>query len=74
MVFTLARETGWAESFIVWKLPLVRALEYYHAALWAAGAWTVKRGKSVSEQVANIEAMVDKLASFENPDESDDCF
>lgn len=41
----LARETGWKERFIVWELPLSRALGYYHAALRAEGAWTVAPAK-----------------------------
>lgn len=42
MVFTLAKETGWPEHFILWELPLARALAYQHAALRAHGVWTVK--------------------------------
>lgn len=44
----LAKATGWAESFIVWQLPLVRLLAYEHANLRANDVWTVKR-KPVSE-------------------------
>ncbi len=39
----LARDTGWPEHFIVWELPLSRALGYYHASLRSEGYWTVKR-------------------------------
>jgi hypothetical protein len=39
----LAKETGWSEAFILWDLPLSRALGYYHAALRERGLWTVKR-------------------------------
>jgi len=41
LLFTLARETGWSEHFILWELPLPRAMQYYHAALRASLAWTV---------------------------------
>ena len=41
-MFGLAKETGWSEHFILWELPFVRAMQYYHALLWASGQWTVK--------------------------------
>lgn len=41
MVFTLARETGWPENYILWQLPLHRAMAYQHAALRSHGVWTV---------------------------------
>lgn len=37
----LAEKTGWTEHFLLWELPLSRALQYYHCALRASGAWTV---------------------------------
>lgn len=37
----LAEKTGWTEDFLLWELPLSRALQYYHCALRASGAWTV---------------------------------
>ena len=40
-VFGLAKETGWSEHFILWELPYARALQYFHALLWANGQWTV---------------------------------
>ena len=42
MVFTIAKDTGWSEEFIIWKLPLVRALQYYHCALQSANLWTLE--------------------------------
>jgi hypothetical protein len=59
MVFTVAKETGWSERFIAWDLPIVRALEYYHAALWANGVWTVRHERSAEEDLAMIAAYVD---------------
>lgn len=38
----LAKFTGWTERFILWELPLTRALNYQHAALRGEGLWTVK--------------------------------
>lgn len=29
------------EAWVLWELPLTRALQYYHAALRYAGEWTV---------------------------------
>ena len=51
-VFTLAegridRET---EEFLLWELPLSRALAYQHCALRKAAQWTVPVGKPVEEQ------------------------
>lgn len=54
MVLTLADKTGWPERFIIWELPIVRALEYYHAALWANGAWTVRHERTAAEQLAML--------------------
>lgn len=42
MVYTLARDTGWSEHFILWKLPMARALQYYHCALQSANLWTLE--------------------------------
>jgi len=42
MVYTLARDTGWPEHFILWKLPMARALQYYHCALQSANLWTLE--------------------------------
>jgi hypothetical protein len=67
----LARETGWQEDYILRRLPLARALRYYHAALWAAGAWTVK-GESVNAQVKALLAAVDAMRIPD--DETDDYF
>jgi hypothetical protein len=44
---------------------MTRALAYYHAALWAAGAWTVRQGPAPTEQLERL------LAFAEVPDEAD---
>jgi hypothetical protein len=41
-VYTIAKDTGWSESFIIWKLPMARSLQYYHCALQAANLWTLE--------------------------------
>jgi len=67
-VFTLARETGWSESFLLWHLPLARALQYYHCALRASLAWTVKPGPPVQAQINKLE----QWAAALTPDEDDE--
>ena len=56
-MFTLARETGWPEAFILWELPLPRALQYYHCALRASLAWTVTPSEPVLDQLKRLEAL-----------------
>ena len=43
-MFALAKETGWAEHFILWELPLSRLLQYQHCSLRANDVWTVAAG------------------------------
>jgi hypothetical protein len=66
MVFTLARETGWPEHFILWELPLARALAYQHAALRAHGVWTVKASPPAETDLAAI------LTALPSNDDGDD--
>jgi len=57
LVLTLARETGWTEEHILWKVPLTRALQYYHGALWYNGAHTVaplEDARKVFDRVAQL--------------------
>jgi hypothetical protein len=54
MVFTLARETGWPEHYILWELPLHRALAYQHAALRSHGVWTVTPSAPPENDLAAI--------------------
>jgi len=60
-VFTLARETGWPEAFILWELPLPRALQYYHCALRASLAWTVAPSEPAMDQFHRLEALAAQL-------------
>jgi hypothetical protein len=54
----LAKETGWSEQFLLWELPMSRALQYYHAALWSNGQWTIEPRESVASEL-------EKLFSFD---------
>lgn len=64
-IFTLAEKTGWTEDTIL-DLPMQRALGYYHAALWAAGAWTVRQGPAPTEQLSKLLAFCENdLAEIE---------
>jgi hypothetical protein len=56
-VFTLARETGWPEAFILWELPLPRALQYYHCALRASLAWTVTPSEPMIDELKRLEIL-----------------
>lgn len=66
-MFTLARETGWSEAFLLWELPLPRSLQYYHCALRSALAWTVKPGPGPADQLRRLETLVAPMLSI--PDE-----
>jgi hypothetical protein len=66
MVYTVAKETGWKERFIAWELPIVRALEYYHAALWANGVWTVRNERTAEQELSGLLAFVDDLQTEED--------
>lgn len=70
LVFTLARETGWSEHFILWRLPLARALQYYHCALRSVLAWTVKPGPPLASQMARLEQWAAALTSDDDDEES----
>jgi hypothetical protein len=51
-------------------LPFARALRYYHAAIWAEGAWTVKR--PTQEKVATATELLQKLQeTYHGASESD---
>lgn len=62
----LAKETGWSEAFILWELPLSRALGYYHAALRDRGVWTVRR------EAAQLSGPVLPYGYFDSAPEDDE--
>lgn len=55
MVFALAQNTGWPEDYILWTVPLSRALQYWHAWLYSNGVWTVPPGPPVDKTLARLE-------------------
>jgi hypothetical protein len=66
VVYTIAKDTGWHEDFIIWKLPMARALQYYHCALQAANLWTLEfpteesiQALAPDELIGIIDRMVD---------------
>lgn len=60
MVYAIAKDTGWSEQYILWHLPLARALQYYHCALQAADLWTLE-----PVTAEKIEAMIpDSLITY----------
>jgi hypothetical protein len=62
LVFTLASKLSWSEDFILWKLPLERALQYWHAAVFSAGGWTVPISKAPKIDPIALKAAVDAAA------------
>ena len=50
--------TGWAEEFILWRLPLSRGLQYQHAALYANGARTVPNEAGMANEMAEVEKLI----------------
>lgn len=57
----------------MWKLPLTRALQYYHAALRYAGEWTVPVDPtSATDKMQAAQEAITKLTS--PVDEEDDLF
>jgi hypothetical protein len=65
LTFTLAKETGWSEFFILWQLPMSRALQYYHAALWGNGSWTVPLKKSPISELDLLFSIIDTQGSVD---------
>ena len=66
-MYTIAKDTGWSEDFIIWRLPMARALQYYHCALQAANLWTLEPSTEASiqalapdELIGLIDRMVDE--------------
>lgn len=54
MVFAVASNTGWAESFILWELSLCRALQYWHCWLYSQGIWTVPKRPPADDEFARL--------------------
>jgi hypothetical protein len=57
-VFTIAKDTGWSEDFIIWRLPMARALQYYHCSLQAANLWTLEPPTEETMQALAPDALI----------------
>ena len=69
-MFTIAKDTGWSEDFIIWRLPMARALQYYHCSLQAANLWTLEppteetmQALAPDELIGLIDRMIDEIES-----------
>lgn len=60
MVYTLAkgRVTEEFERWVLWHLPLSRALIYHHCALRASGRWTVKSNAKLDDKLLRTSGAV----------------
>lgn len=65
-MFILAKSTGWSEDFLLWQLPLVRALHYQHCYYRSENCWTVKRNNNDISGIKLLQADY-----FESPIEFD---
>ena len=69
MVFTIAKDTGWGEDFILYRLPMARAMQYYHCALQSANLWTLE--PVTEESIAELipAALTDFIAALDEDDD-----
>jgi hypothetical protein len=68
-LMTVARACGLTLDQAGWELPLVQAMQIWHAARWAEGVWTVRPGKTITEaEVGDIGP--DFLRGIDTPDQS----
>jgi hypothetical protein len=71
-VFTIAKDTGWSEEFIIWRLPMARALQYYHCSLQAANLWTLEPPTEETMQALAPDALIGLIDRMIDETESDD--
>ena len=71
-MFTIAKDTGWSEDFIIWKLPMARALQYYHCSLQAANLWTLEPPTEETMQALAPDALIGFIDRMIDETESDD--
>jgi len=72
VVFTIAKDTGWSEDFIIWKLPMARALQYYHCSLQAANLWTLEPPTEETMQALAPDALIGLIDRMIDETESND--
>ena len=71
-MFTIAKDTGWSEDFIIWRLPMARALQYYHCSLQAANLWTLEPPTEETMQALAPDALIGLIDRMIDETESDD--
>ncbi len=71
-MFTIAKDTGWSEEFIIWRLPMARALQYYHCSLQAANLWTLEPPTEETMQALAPDALIGLIDRMIDETESDD--
>ena len=71
-MFTIAKDTGWSEDFIIWRLPMARALQYYHCSLQAANLWTLEPPTEETMQALAPDALIGLIDRMIDEIESDD--
>ena len=71
-MYTIAKDTGWNEDFIIWRLPMARALQYYHCALQAANLWTLEPPTEASIQALAPDELIGIIDRMVDDDHNDD--
>ena len=71
-MFTIAKDTGWSEDFIIWRLPMARALQYYHCSLQAANLWTLEPPTEETMQALASDALIGLIDRMIDETEDDD--
>lgn len=72
LVFTMATETGWAEDFILWHLPLVRFNQYWHARCYNEGMtciWETGSQQALEQESLENAALEDARRNIKPVDE-----
>lgn len=70
-MFSLAHNYGFTEKQILWEIPFTRILRYMHAAMWANGAWTVKRREVSTQEISRLMELTNAIPEDEGEDYSD---
>ena len=68
-MYTIAKDTGWGEEFIIWKLPMARALQYYHCSLQSANLWTLEPPTEESIQALAPDELIGLIDRMTDEDE-----
>ena len=71
-MFTITKDTGWSEEFIIWRLPMARVLQYYHCSLQAANLWTLEPPTEETMQALAPDELIGLIDRMIDETESDD--